>query len=369
MSATPALLVQTGARLHCGLFSDHRLHGRRFQGVGLMLDHPGYRLRVTPHAGSQHELTGAPGLTSVLQAAISELQPAFHKILQRLAEDASEFQTELPSSPPLRFELHSIIERHVGLGSGTQFALAVGHGWNQFQAEARSTSELSTLLGRGQRSCIGTFGFERGGLLIDRGVQQDETRGACRFWSPLPEDWRFILATPRGIRGLAGEHEVTAFRKLPALSDAHLDQLLGLLDAWEQPSCLTDFDHFSDVLREFGLLVGAAFAPVQSGRFVHPACETIFDRCEQLGLRGVAQSSWGPTMFAVCRHTQEAEAAVEELSRLPDIHLQIARPGGPAHIRWEATTPCEQYATAIDSPGVDSTPVESPSASSAAAFQ
>lgn len=298
--------IQTGARLHCGLFSDERPGGRRFQGFGLMIDRPGFRILARRNEESHHRVTLTAKTDEPFETA-QELIKKAEACLQNL--DAT---TDNPAH--LDLEIARILRPHTGLGSGTQLAYAVATVWNELNGGIYSVGDFRELLQRGKRSCIGSFGFYRGGLLIDAGMASGESQGSCRFAALLPAEWRVLLATPKGAHGIAGTAELEAFRKLPPLSEHDVDRLEALLDQLE--TAVNDFDLFSSILREFGLVVGESFAEAQGGRFSHPACEQIFEAFTRCGISGVAQSSWGPTMFGLCRDANQAQQTAQQLENL-----------------------------------------------------
>jgi predicted sugar kinase len=80
-----------------------------------------------------------------------------------------------------------------------------------------------------------------------------------------------------------------------------------------------DFVRFSHSLYEFNHLAGSYFASAQGGIFASEQTTSLVRRLRQLGIDGVGQSSWGPTVFALC----DSQAAAEEL-------LREARPGARA---------------------------------------
>lgn len=317
------LIIKTGARLHCGLFSDHRPGGRHFQGFGMMIDNPGFHLLVHPRDGLSADTFH---FSTELNARLSPSEQSAY--IRRVTALWQQLQTT--DSPPaseglsFRWEFRNCIPQHAGLGSGTQLALAVGRAWNHWHGPPLSTEEIAKRVQRGKRSCIGTHGFDRGGLLVDAGKSTAEQTGSCRLACPLPEAWRFVLATPRRVQGLAGQAEISAFAQLPRLSESVIDQLAGLLtDLERQP---TDFENVSEIVREFGLLVGESFAVAQGGRFAHTTCETIFETMTAAGIRGVAQSSWGPTMFGLCQSSAQAEHVLHQLQALPNLECRLASP-------------------------------------------
>lgn len=318
-STLAEVAIQTGARLHCGLFSDERPGGRRFQGFGLMIDRPGFRILASRNEESHHRVK--------LTAKTDEVSETAQELIDKAETCLRNLDATTDNPVYLDLEITRILTPHTGLGSGTQLAYAVATVWNELNGGLYSVGDFRELLQRGKRSCIGSFGFYRGGLLIDAGMTREESRGSCRFAALLPAEWRVLLASPKGAHGIAGTAELEAFRKLPPLAERDVDRLEAMLEQLE--TAVNDFDLFSSILREFGLVVGESFAEVQGGRFSHPGCEQIFEAFTQCGISGVAQSSWGPTMFGLCRDSAQAGEVAERLENLlpaADFSLEIAAP-------------------------------------------
>ena len=78
-----------------------------------------------------------------------------------------------------------------------------------------------------------------------------------------------------------------------------------------------DFDPFAAAVGEIQAVNGDYFAPAQDGRrFISADIARAIGYCsEQLGCRGVGQSSWGPTAFVFVPH---AARAVEVVGALRD---------------------------------------------------
>jgi beta-RFAP synthase len=289
--------VQAPSRLHFGLLGlpaagrdrwpgiDGRpgLPVRHFGGVGLMVDRPGLAVRVEP----------APAW-----AAGGPLQA-------RALDFARHFVETLPEARrrPFRVTVESAPGEHQGLGVGTQLGLAVARavavetGHSEWPA-----TELAVRVGRGERSAIGVHGFDRGGLVVEGG------KGPGAAVSPrvgrwdLPAAWRVVLFTPPGDATWHGGRERQAFARLAeAGPSAHEAEALcrivltGMLPAL----AAVDLDGFGEALYEFNARVGDAFAPAQGGRYAGPAVAALVVRLRGLGVKGVGQSSWGPTVFAV----------------------------------------------------------------------
>jgi beta-RFAP synthase len=205
---------------------------------------------------------------------------------------------------------------HMGLGTGTQLALAVGralaaaYGLGELDAV-----ELARRVGRGQRSALGVHGFARGGFLVEAGKRRPDEVAPLVARTAFPEAWRVVLLLPRWGQGLHGPGESEAFARLPdrealAETDALCRLvLLGMLPALAEQ----DLAAFGEALYDFNRRVGEAFRPVQGGTYAHPQTADVVAFVRRQGVRGVGQSSWGPAVFAVVEDAGRAEDLAKRL--------------------------------------------------------
>jgi beta-RFAP synthase len=282
--------VRTGSRLHCGLLNPAVGSGRRFGGVGLMVEAPGLCVRAIPAGewSAEGPLAG------------------------RALAFAQRFAGTVPAATPLHLTVETAPSEHVGLGTGTQLGLAVACAAASVYGLEMNAAELARRVGRGLRSALGTHGFEQGGFLVDAGKRGGETLAPLAVRMAFPEKWRIVLALPARERGLHGRPEMEAFARLT--DDARADALcrlvlLGLLPALAE----VDVTAFGEALHEFNARAGEAFAAAQGGTYAGPHVTELVKFTRSLGLRGVGQSSWGPTVFAVTEDAERAEAVAERI--------------------------------------------------------
>ena len=298
--------IQTGARLHFGLLAHRPQTGRHFGGVGLMIDSPGVHLSASV---ASHDEVISP-------ASIKE---RVEKIIMKYRQETSQHR----SFPTCRVEVHQAIPAHQGLGSGTQLALAVGKALAVLgRSEDRDIHpfELARLVGRGNRSALGIYGFLFGGFLVDGGKKslEDEDIGAFIARLYFPEEWRMVLITPPHEAGLSGADERAAFHHLPGMPEELTNRLcrivlMDLLPAVEEK----EFASVSESLYEYGQHVGSYFEPIQGGRFASRQMEQLAEALRRQGHLGVGQSSWGPTMFVLEESQTAAVDLVRELQEDP----------------------------------------------------
>lgn len=286
-----SVIVWTGSRLHFGLLSvpsampetEPDSH-RSFGGVGLMLAEPEIAVRAR-----RSERWENAGPTEDL---------AF-----RAGDFARRIAAGFGDGSPLAIDVDACPPQHVGLGVGTQLALAVGTAVAELLGQPSIAEDNARRLGRGQRSGIGLHGFLRGGFLVDggKGPAGGLAPVVCRH--AFPDAWRILLVSPNIGSGLSGSPETAAFARLAAGAVGACREtdalcrivLLGLLPALIE----SDLPSFGEALHDFNRRAGLPFAAVQGGVYASPVATAIHDWLRDFGIRGVGQSSWGPTLFAI----------------------------------------------------------------------
>lgn len=276
----PSVLVTTGSRLHFGLLRFGHPGERQFGGLGMMVDRPATKLRVS--------------LTDRLRASGPDSERALSaaRAWSRSGGTCREVgaQIDVIEAPP----------PHTGLGSGTQLALAVGLALDHLHGRSSPIESLAKRLGRTRRSSVGAFGFAHGGLIYEQGKLQGEDLGLLRKPIPLPEQWRIVLVRPKGMSGVSGEAELRAFRDLPPSDPAITERLIDLAERSILPAAESgDLDVFGERLTEYNRLAGSFYESIQGGPYLNREVEALVDRLIAAGAKGAGQSSWGPTVFAI----------------------------------------------------------------------
>ena len=280
------------SRLHFGLFNlpnpDHErwpgidgqpgLPIRQFGGVGLMVDRPGLTVRVEP---SNDWHSQGPHAARALE---------FARLF--MGNDSRRWAIVVEDAPL----------EHAGLGVGTQLALSVAKALAvEIGHDDWPATELAGRVGRGERSAIGIHGFDRGGLIVEGGKTAGEAVSPLVGRFDFPEEWGIVLASPEPASGWHGIREREALASLgPSPAETAILCRLVLMNLL--PALASrDFDAFGEALFEFNARVGDVFAPVQGGRYSSPAVASCIEGLRALGVKGVGQSSWGPTVFAIVK--------------------------------------------------------------------
>lgn len=282
--------VTTGARLHFGPLSVAAPAGGRFGGVGVMIERPGFDLSARL---AQSDLVHADADTT-------------DRILEFLNRIRSHLQMEIPA---VEIRVEKTIPSHCGFGSGTQLGLAVVRAISALMHEPElAAGTLARQAGRGLRSAVGLHGFLLGGFLVDGGRAESGRLGTLVARVDFPEEWRFVLAMPHKSIGLSGDAEQSTFASQPSMPIELTSELCRtVLMDWLPSVIESDFSRCSDSMYHFGTAVGAFFSNAQGGVFAHPRMRQWAELVRRRGVSGVAQTSWGPTLAAMCRDAKSAE--------------------------------------------------------------
>ena len=206
--------VETGARLHFGFQNLSLAHERLYGGIGVALAGP----RLVVEAGR------ADGV----HCDDASVRPYAQRAVEVLGVPGAELRV------PRQFG------RHVGLGSGTQLALACLQAIAEAHDRAADVREQAPELERGGRSGVGVATFERGGFVVDAGhpterfTAEPPDPGDWRVpepiaaW-PLPAHIRFVLVTPAVRAGRSGEEEDDSMRRVVERADPGIGDEIATL--------------------------------------------------------------------------------------------------------------------------------------------
>lgn len=313
-SSDLAVRVRTPSRLHFGLLAFGDGAPRQFGGVGVMIERPSCELTV--------DLVDAPSLKIV---PTSKTEKRTWEFFSKFRRSFSSLE-QLAFDDRLRVQVVQSIPEHVGLGSGTQLGMAVAKALSIWAGRSdMSPDELARRIGRGARSAIGVHGFNCGGFIVEGGKSDLSRISPLVARHHFPDDWHFVLVIPSDSQGRHGAAEREAFENLapiPSAATADLCRLtmLGMLPAIAE----RDLQAFSEALVEFGAKVGQCFSSIQDGVYGSPLAGAVVDLCLRHGIRGVAQSSWGPSLAAVTDSRFRAEwLAARLLDSIGAEHAQL----------------------------------------------
>ncbi len=295
------------ARLHMGFLDLSGALGRDFGSIGVSLD----ALDTCLHLS--HSDT-----TKVTGASSERAKSCLLNLCQKLGV-----------SENLELTIERAIPEHVGLGSGTQMALAIGSALNAYYELGHSVREIARLTERGQRSGIGIGGFEQGGLVVDGGKGEKTLTPPVLSRIAVPEDWYFMLVFDKRGQGLHGQSEREAFNNLKPFPREDAEKICYLVLMQALPAILEqDIEKFGEVISHLQLTVGEHFSPAQGGVFTSVEVETVMQWLQANGGVGIGQTSWGPTGFCLVKSLAVAESLEHQIkdqfSHLSNLTLLVS---------------------------------------------
>ena len=294
------VFVEAPARLHFGLLDLRGALGRVFGGIGAAAPSP--TLLVSAHHAPTVEVEGDDA--------------------SRAEEFARRFLTfhglENEQSAGARLHVHRALPPHVGLGSGTQLALAVGRALAELTGISATAPQIAQAVGRARRSAIGTWTFDGGGLVLEGGRRlPGDCVAPLLARLPFPPSWRCVVAVPDATPGINGGAEDAAFARLPLPPEGDAEQISHLVLMALLPAIADgDLATFGATLTAIQAINGRWFAPVQGGVFASGPSEELVQRMAEWGAAGVGQSSWGPTVYGIVDGADAGERLADRVRSL-----------------------------------------------------
>ena len=279
-ASTEAVFVEAPARLHFGLLDLRGALGRKFGGIGAAAPAP--TLLVSARAGATLEVTGDDADRALGFA---------RRFLEHHGRDTTGVEVRV----------HRALPSHAGLGSGTQLALAVARALAELLGLPTGAPTLARAVGRAQRSGIGTWTFDGGGLVVEGGKRDaDQAVAPLLARLPFPRTWRGIVAVPTSPPAISGHAEAAAFATLDPPPERDVERvshlvLMALLPALAEGDLAT----FGRALTDIQTITGRWFAEVQGGTFAPGPTGELVRRMTEWGATGVGQSSWGPAVYGI----------------------------------------------------------------------
>ncbi len=276
--------VKTPARLHFGLIDLNGDLGRFFGGLGVGINQPNV----------------------VLEAQLSEELSITGKKIELVETIANHFLETYGIKANVSINVKQAIPEHSGLGSGTQLSLAVATALSKLFNIDATTQKLAEIMGRGQRTSVGTTIFEKGGFVVDGGKFAGRNNFPTTiFRHPFPQGWIFVVVVPNVKKGLAENEETTAFKMLAPMTAEEAGRMCRLIMMKLLPSLLErDIKGFGEGLTQIQKVIGNYFAKVQGGTYSSQVATEGIALLQNIGAYGAGQSSWGPTFYGLTMKDQ-----------------------------------------------------------------
>ncbi len=165
---------------------------------------------------------------------------------------------------------------------------------------------------------------------MDNRKLPDEKLSPLLHRCAIPDDWRVVLIRPAQGQGLSGTEERQAFEGAPAV-DPRVSKSLRNEVAERMLPALAEgnFEGFSASVYRFGKTAGECFSAVQQGPYHGPLLTGIVETARNLGVTGVGQSSWGPTIYCLLPDAVSAAGFADKMKSSmtsADLECVIAQP-------------------------------------------
>ncbi|MGP3666816.1 MAG: beta-ribofuranosylaminobenzene 5'-phosphate synthase [Candidatus Bathyarchaeota archaeon] len=298
------VVVKTPSRLHFTLIDLNGEVGRVDGGIGVALNHPGVKVEATR--------TSCTGV---------KVEGFRRNLALKFVET---FLSHYKLKPSVNIKIVKDIPEHVGLGSGTQLALAIAKCLAEVYGIVADARRFAEIMGRGGTSGIGVAAFEGGGFIVDGGHSFGKGKQKKSFLpshfsraSPapllvrysLPEDWFFVICIPKVNRRVFGLHEFKIFRRYCPIPSEEVCKLTRIILMKILPSI---------VERKIEDL-GSALTEIQSIGFKkievqlqHKVVKDLIKWMLENGACGAGLSSFGPAVYGLVKGKKKAEKLVKK---------------------------------------------------------
>ena len=255
--------------------------------------------------------------------------------------------------PVSKFQLSAPLP-HQGLGSGTQIASMIAFLLWQVSRSNRDNknaddntsdairtieyptlSELAAWSLRGLRSHIGLAGFLGGGFVVDLGQSASDLSRTKTI--PFPESWPVLLLRNPSSVGTHGPLEKKWFEECSRTPNSHRLRMLQLVEDVIVPSIEhADWATFDHAIGEYGRLAGSVFSKAQGGMYRTPQMEQFVAFGDSLGIHGVVQTSWGPTVALITKDEDQVHWLIDKYqTQWPELTLEKTYAcNAPASFQW-----------------------------------
>ncbi len=300
------VFVKTPSRLHFCLIDMNGDLGRIDGSLGISIDKPNVELMTW----------------------LSDETRIYGRESSHVEKLAKSFLSYIKSDENISINVKNLIPSHVGFGSETQLSLAVATSIAKLLKLNLSTYELAQIMVRGGTSGIGVAAFDKGGLILDGGhsfgnnCQKKDFLPSNASRAPparvlvrydFPEDWIFILATPKIEEGMFGKKEKDIFKKLCPIPADEVAAISRIILMKLLPSLLEkDIRIFGSGLTDLQYLGFAKAA----GDLMHPVTARCIKMLLENGAYGAGQSSFGPTAYGLFNWDSNVEKVMSVLRNL-----------------------------------------------------
>jgi beta-ribofuranosylaminobenzene 5'-phosphate synthase len=292
------LKIKTPSRIHMTLIDMNGQLGRVDGGIGITLEDP--YILITAKRADTVTVRGDPELNERMKRACEIICPGCG----------------------IEINIKKSYWNHIGLGSGTQAALAAGMAVSELYDLKLSPREIAEKVGRGGTSGIGIASFERGGFILDGGHRMEAKNAflPSSFSKGVPPapilcqrnfpDWDIVLAIPP-TKGAHDLYEKDMFANICPIPLNEVEKLCHVILMQMLPAIAEeDMDTF-----------GKAVNAIQEIGFkrreidLQPTARGLIEALLAGGAAGAGLSSFGPAVYAITDQPAKVEAAAKSYDK------------------------------------------------------
>ncbi len=288
------LRIKTPSRIHMTLIDLNGSIGRVDGGVGITLEEPS--IDITAEKSDIVEVIGDPDLKDRMEKACEMVCPG----------------------KGISINIERSYWNHIGLGSGTQAALAAGTAISKLYGQDISPRDIAIKVGRGGTSGIGIGSFEKGGFLLDGGHRMISKNAFLpssysKGVPPAPlllnydfPDWDIVLAIPP-TKGAYDIYEKDIFANECPIPIKEVEKISHIILMQMLPAILEkDLETF-----------GKAINSIQEIGFKKRELDhqwgtrELMSVMREAGSPCAGMSSFGPTVYAITDSPNKVASAVK----------------------------------------------------------
>jgi beta-ribofuranosylaminobenzene 5'-phosphate synthase len=287
------VIIETPSRIHVTLIDLNGGLGRVDGGIGIALDDP--RILLEAQQSPELEVKGCDSRTA-----------------ERIRQTAAAVLQGIRAGGSASITVRTTYPSHIGLGSGSQLALATARALCELYGRPMTGKDLALLVGRGGTSGIGAAAFDRGGFIIDGGhrfgpggdkagfapssASQGVPPPPVTVRHDFPPDWRILIAIPDLPAGASGNREADIFRQYCPVPLDEVRELCHVVLMRMLPAIVEhDLEAFG---ASINAVQGIGFKKVEH-TLQPPQVAALLDTMRGAGAAGAGMSSFGPALYAV----------------------------------------------------------------------
>ena len=306
------MIIKAPARIHMSLIDLNGSYKRIDGGIGLAISEPQFILEVQQ---TEENITLEFADTVDDEEAIIECR-------EKIPEAAEKTIEHFNIDSGFHFTVHQTYPPHSGFGSGTQIAVSTAHLITATMGIEADSRQLSSIVGRGGTSGIGTYTHDLGGFIVDGGHSLEEKPGFLPSGASkakpatliarydFPEDWKILIAIPKIDKHMDGDDEVNVFQDFCPIPKEEVEQVSHLILMNLIPFLL------EKDIKNFGWAI-SQLQNVGFNKMEHSLDDTYLPTMkaiEKAGAYGVGISSFGPVLYTV--FDEENEYIVERTKEI-----------------------------------------------------